>query len=82
MGFNPSKADPYVWMRPAEYNLCYEYIAVYVDDIAISAKDAKKITDDLQLKHLFKLKGTGSLTLQGQYGSVWMTDSMYTIICL
>ena len=62
MGFTPSKADPYVWMRPAEDNSCYECIAVYVDDLTISAKSPKKITDDLQLKHHFKLKGTEPLT--------------------
>ena len=51
IGFNPSKALPDVLMRPAEDNSCYEYIAVYVDDLAISAKDSKKITDDLQSNH-------------------------------
>ena len=53
-GFNP---DADVWMRPAEDNSCYEHIAVYVDDLAISAKNPKKITDELK----FKLKGTGPL---------------------
>ena len=62
MGFTPSKADPDVWMRPAEDNSCYDYITVNVDDLAISAKNPKKITDDLQFKHHFKLKGTGPLT--------------------
>ena len=62
MGFNPSKGDPDVWMRPPEDNSCYEYIAVFVDDLAISAKDPKKVTDDLQSKHYFKLKGTEPLT--------------------
>ena len=62
MGFTASKADPDVWMRPAEDNSCHEYIAVHVDDLAISAKNPKKITSDLQLKHHFKLKGTGPLS--------------------
>ena len=62
MGLHPYEADPDVWMRPAEDNSCYEYIAVYGDDLVISSKDPKEITDDLQSKHLFKLKGTGPLT--------------------
>ena len=32
--FKPSKADPDVWMRPEPGGTCYEYIAVYVDDLA------------------------------------------------
>jgi hypothetical protein len=40
----------------------YEYIAVYVDDLAIAAKDPKSITDILMDKHKFKLKGTGPIT--------------------
>ena len=62
MGFYPSKADLDVWMRPAQDNSCFEYIAVYVDDLSISRKDPKKITKDLLSKHHFKLKGTGPLT--------------------
>jgi hypothetical protein len=41
----------------------YDYIAVYVDDLAIAAKDPKSITDILMDKHKFKLnKGTGAIT--------------------
>jgi hypothetical protein len=35
----------------------YEYIAVYVDDLAIAMKNPKEFTDVLE-KHKFKLKGT------------------------
>ena len=35
MEFTSSKTDPDVWMRPAEDNSWYEYITVYVDDLAI-----------------------------------------------
>ena len=41
MKFKPSKADPDVWMRPEPGGTCYEYIAVYVDDLAIAAKDSQ-----------------------------------------
>ena len=49
-------------MRPTEDNSCDEYIAVYFDDLAISAKNPKKISSDLQFKHHFKLKEAGSCT--------------------
>ena len=62
MGFIPCKAVPDVWMRPPEDNSCYLYIAVYVDDLVMPAKNPKKITDDLQFKHQIKIKGTGLLT--------------------
>ena len=39
----------------------YEYIAVYVDDLAICARDPKKITDALEHTYNFKLKGTGNI---------------------
>ena len=42
MGCNTSEADPDVWMRPAEDKSCYEYIAVYVDDLAISMRTQRK----------------------------------------
>jgi hypothetical protein len=36
----------------------YEYIAVYVDDLAIAMKNPKEFMDVLEDKHKFKLKGT------------------------
>jgi hypothetical protein len=39
----------------------YEYIATYVDDLAISSKDPKAITDTLMNKYNFKLKVLGRL---------------------
>ena len=39
IGFEPSEADPDVWMRPIEGT--YEYIAVYVDDLAIVARNLR-----------------------------------------
>jgi hypothetical protein len=40
----------------------YEYIAFYVDDLWIAARDPNSIVQTLQEKHKFKLKGVGSLT--------------------
>ena len=39
----------------------YEYIASYVDDLCIVAKDPKEITDALINKHNYKLKVTGPI---------------------
>jgi hypothetical protein len=55
----PCKAEPDIWMRPVDDH--YEYIATYVDDLAISSKDPKAITDTLMNKYNFKLKGTGEI---------------------
>ena len=59
--FKPSKADPDVWMRPEPGGTCYEYIAVYVDDLAIAAKDPQAFCNELKKRHYLKLKGVGPL---------------------
>ena len=59
MQFFPCKADPDVWMRRNED--VYEYVAVYVDDLLIAAKNPKEITDTLMNKYKYKLKGVGKL---------------------
>ena len=59
MGCYPYKEEPDIWTR--ERNSLYEYIAVYVDDLAIAAKDPKEITDALTTNYKFKLKGTGPI---------------------
>ena len=59
--FKPSKADPDVWMRPKPGGTCYEYIAVYVDDLAIAAKDPQPFCNELKKKYNLKLKGVGPL---------------------
>ena len=59
--FKPSKADPDVWMRPEPGGTCYEYIAVYVDDLAIAAKDPQAFCHELKKKYNLRLKGVGPL---------------------
>ena len=59
--FKPSKADPDVWMRPEPGGTCNEYIAVYVDDLAIAAKDPQAFCNELKKKYNLKLKGVGPL---------------------
>ena len=45
-----------------ENNGLYEYIAVYVDDLLIAARNPEEIVSKLKEQHKFKLKGVGSLT--------------------
>ena len=59
--FKPSKAGPDVWMRPEPGGARYEYIAVYVDDLAIAAKDHQAFCNELKKRYNLKLKGIGPL---------------------
>ena len=59
MGFTPSKAEPDIWMQCV--NDHYEYVGVYVDDLAIASKDPRSIVDMLTKCHGFKLKGMGPI---------------------
>jgi len=59
MGFKACIAEPDIWMR--RINDHYEYIAVYVDDLAIASKKPQEIIDILKDKYNFKLKGTGPI---------------------
>ena len=59
--FKPSKADPDAGMRPEPGGTCYEYIAVYVDDLAFAAKDPQAFCNELKKKYNLKLKGVGPL---------------------
>ncbi len=60
MGFQLSKAKPNIWMW--HNGGIYLYIGIYVDDIAVAAKNPKAINDMLQGKYQFKLKGTGPIS--------------------
>jgi Reverse transcriptase (RNA-dependent DNA polymerase) len=59
MGFFPCIAESDIWMRAA--GNVYEYIAVYVDDICIAAKDPQYIIETLKNKHKLQLKNVGLL---------------------
>jgi Reverse transcriptase (RNA-dependent DNA polymerase) len=60
LGFFPCKAEPDIWMT--KNGNIYEYIAVYVDNLAIAMKNPKEFTNILETKHKFKLKGTRPIT--------------------
>ena len=59
MNFFPSYAKRDIWMRDKGDH--YEYIVVYVDNLAIASKDPQSIIDVLMGDFKFKLKGTGPL---------------------
>ena len=61
MGFKPSRADPDIWMKSSKDGSHYEYIAVYVDDLAICMKDPKAFCDTLKENYKLKLKGVGPI---------------------
>jgi hypothetical protein len=60
LNFFPCRAEPDVWMRKSDRS--YEYIAVYVDDLAIAMKEPKEFVDILEQKYKFKTKGSGPIT--------------------
>ena len=39
MDFKPSRVDPDIWMKLSMDGTQYEYIAIYVDDLAICMQD-------------------------------------------
>jgi Reverse transcriptase (RNA-dependent DNA polymerase) len=59
LGFKQCKSEGDIWLRLN--GDIYEYIAVYVDDLLIAAKDPLAITKCLEESHMFKFKGTGPL---------------------
>ena len=60
MGFHPSKAEDDIWMR--QNGDLYEYIACYVDDLCICAKNPNGIVKSLTKKYQYKLKGNGTIS--------------------
>ena len=48
MPFQPSRADPDIWMKPTDNGQTYEYNSVYVDDLCVASKDPGKIFQTLK----------------------------------
>ena len=62
LGFTPCKAEPDIWLHRNEDNIC-EYVAVYVDNLAMVLKNPEAFLKQLQsAPHSFKLKGSGPIT--------------------
>ncbi len=60
LSFQPCKAEPDIWLR--RNGNIYEYIATYVDDLALALKDPQKFVNTLSENYNFRLKGTGRIT--------------------
>ena len=58
-GFTSCRAEPDIWLR--QNGEIYEYVAVYVDDLAFALKDPQTFVDALKSKHNYKIKGAGPL---------------------
>ena len=66
-GFKPSLADPDVWMRKHPAKDIWEYVCVYVDDLAIAMVDPRQFLDKLKTPidqggYGYKLKADGPLS--------------------
>ena len=77
IGFTPSRAENDIWMR--RNGDIYEYIAVYVDDLAIAAKDPESIVKSLETVHKLKLKGVGPIKFH--LGCDFFEDPDGTLAC-
>jgi hypothetical protein len=58
MQFSPCKADPDVWMKDCGTH--YDYVCVYVDDLAVMMKQPQDFFKGLKLRQ-YKLKALGRL---------------------
>ena len=59
----PSRADPCIWLRKAPNSRCYEYIAVYVDDLCIAAESPSVFSDIIKTKYHFEDQGRWQVKL-------------------
>ena len=69
LGFVPSLAEGSIFMRKCPTADHYEYVATYVDNLAIIMKDPQSLIDQLMAApHNFKLKGSGPLNFHLRCG--------------
>ena len=81
-GFLSCKSEPDIWYRSC--GDCYEYVAVYVDDLAFAMKDPQALVELLTKRYNFKLKGTGPIEFhlgcnffRDQNGTLCMAPKKY-----
>ena len=62
LGFKRSLSDDSIFLRPSSCGTVYEYVATYVDDLCIIAKEPEVLLQQLQSDpYNFDLKGSGKL---------------------
>ena len=59
-GFTPCRAEPNIWLHPADDHC--EHVTVHVDNLAFAVDKHQEFVTTLCDKHNFKLKGTGPIT--------------------
>ena len=81
-GFQSCRAEPDIWLR--SNGRVYEYIAVYVDDLAIAMDEPSSFITVLGEKYKFNMKGTGPLKFHlgadfyhDTYGTLSMAPRKY-----
>ena len=79
MGVTPSKADPCVLLRENKALKCYEYLAIYVDNLCIAVQDPGHIIKTH--KNDFKLKVKGGGLLSHHLGADYTRDKDNTLVC-
>ena len=79
MGFTPSKADPCVWMREIITLKCYEYLAIYADDLGIAAQNPGQIIQTLKKEYKLKVKCDGPL--RHHLGADYTRDTDNNLVC-
>ncbi|MEL7196406.1 MAG: reverse transcriptase domain-containing protein, partial [Bacteroidota bacterium] len=60
LGFSSCRAEPDIWMRKKKDK--YEYIAVYVDDLALVLHDPAEFISTMKNKYNFEFKGSGPIS--------------------
>ena len=74
MKFTPSKADLCIWLRKVPNLRCYDYIAVYLDDLSIAAESPCTLIDIFKTKYNLKVKGDGNFSYH--LGADYFEDQM------
>ena len=84
MSFSPCRAEPDIWMRPSKDGTKYEYVAAYVDDLALALEKPQEFLDTLTGKYNFKLKGSGPISFhlgmdfgRDEDGTLFFTSKRY-----
>ena len=82
MGFTSCKTEPDIWMRKS--GDLWEYVAVYVDDLAFVVQNPEEFIKKLENNYKHKLKGTGSISFhfgcdffRDKNGTLYMASRKY-----
>ena len=66
-------------MRENKALKCYEYLAIYVDDLCIAAQNPGQIIQTLKRDYKLKVKGDGPLS--HHLGADYTRDKDNTLVC-